>query len=437
MHLCKKPYLLFALLAVMGVALFGCGDGSETPESSGPTTQAAQADDAGEVFSFDDIESCDSPTETVHLGTYLELSGTYQTVGTPILHGIELAVAEVNELGGFTVGDACYDVELVVEDYRGDAAEATAVVQGILRDEEIKYVIGPGLGIGAQPGQELTQAGEEKALHFSNANIWETSGVQGQPDKWGLFRVQVPEDYRTDAYVDAFGEEFPDAERVALLFNDDIVGSSTKSFLVPALEEAGYEIVANEAFPAATTDWSRYLTSIRAANPDVLISGYSAAEQATVTRQALELDAAPAIFGFAIPVSIPLEGATGQPIDIPYIATYTTPNLDDPQTDEIAAFADRLRAEFGFGEELPLNEQYSLYQYDAVQWLIKAMQLAGTVDDTRAVANEILRTHWEGPMGEICFDETQTMIYPVDYARVEDGEVTWSVLPANLERCAA
>ena len=63
---------------------------------------------------------------TVHVGLIAELSGDLPAVGASSRTAAELAVKEMNDAGGLTIGDQKYRIELAIEDNASKADQSAA-----------------------------------------------------------------------------------------------------------------------------------------------------------------------------------------------------------------------------------------------------------------------------------------------------------------------
>ena len=147
-HRSRFGWLLVAALAVAAFA-FACSDDSGTPEDGTPSdnpTSEATADDAtvtpypGEIITPDDVLTKDgSATETAELkiGWMFEASGPPEVTGfgVPTGDGVKLAVQEINDAGGFQVGDTVYTIKLVEYDTKSTEQDTIANTQALIRDD--------------------------------------------------------------------------------------------------------------------------------------------------------------------------------------------------------------------------------------------------------------------------------------------------------------
>jgi branched-chain amino acid transport system substrate-binding protein len=442
----RLPALGAAALATLMLAVAGCGGGdddnaastnsSSSAATSTPTTSDSSSSTTAslsDMQSAKDIKRCDNPAETVKVGALFELSGPLVAIGQASLEGVQMAVDEINDGGGFDVGGKCVNLSLSKKDNRSDAAATVAAARGLVQDEKVQYVFGPSSGLTAQKAQQVTQATDPPAIEFSSGILWESTGLLGQDSKRGLFRSALGQAASSQAFLDGLKAAQPDAKTIYFLWRDDDSTTATLESLKPLAEKAGYEVVGDDRFPIDSTDFSSALGKVRAAHPDVLSVGYVPADITAITRQATQLGIPSTIFSWNGAVSIPLKEAAGKPIPQPFVAGYQAPQLDDPQTPELVDFSKRYQAKFN--HELNAASNDALWYYDEVYMTVKAMQDAKTTTDTDAVGDALGKLHWNGALGPICWTSKNGIVYGTDTALVKDGKVTWKHIPINTSLC--
>lgn len=400
---------LMLLLAACGGEGDGGGDAAQPAE--GGTTAA----DGG------------AETGVVEFGAICELTGEVATFGEPACAGIEIAVQEINDAGGFEVDGTTYTIDLEISDDQNDLTTSTGITTGYVEDQGYKFIFGPVFTGQAVPDAQITQSAG--ALHFSPATGLETILLNEPKEAWsGLFRTQNPNDIRAQLLGNATADIL-EPQTVATLLPDAEETEINEASYSEALEAQGIEVVAKERYPEGTSDFSPFLSRIKQSGADVLALGVEIETATAILRQALELDVADAYFGLYVPTQPALEGATGSPIDAPFLATYTNPNLDNPATPELEAIAEKM-TEY-FDGELPTNAFGALWYYDPVHFLVQAMQEAGTVEDTAAIAEVLETSSYEGALGTIEFNEQHTMTHAVEVCLVEEGEVDCQLISAD------
>src|SRR3972149_7529464 len=86
-----------------------------------------------------------------------EMSGPLQSFGEPTGDGVKLAVQEINDAGGFQVGDTIYTIKLLEHDTRSDISNTVAINTELVRDDEVNVIWGPA-STGDPESTQITQA---------------------------------------------------------------------------------------------------------------------------------------------------------------------------------------------------------------------------------------------------------------------------------------
>jgi ABC-type branched-subunit amino acid transport system substrate-binding protein len=161
----------------------------------------------------------------------------------------------------------------------------------------------------------------------------------------------------------------------------------------------GVQIIGTiQYFPVGTTDYSPFLTNLKSAGQVDYLYNYDDPESTpTIGRQALQLG-----IGKLQLVTIPANLVKAFIPDIPEgvtISAGAAPRQEVQTTSQKAAdYFARLRAFEGIapGGDLPPASFVSLMMYDYVYMVAAAMQQAGTVDDTTAIAKALEIEHYNG-----------------------------------------
>lgn len=402
---------LAGAVAATFLILLACGDGGgggETAQREGCGSPPGEVDVevTSDVLTREQILEKD-PSVTkrgvVRWGWMFELSGTLAAFGQPTGDGILMAVEEINEDGGFQVGDTIYTIELVRPgdggDTRTDISQTVALATELVRDRGVCVIWGPA-STGEPEATQITQ--RRRVLHLCACEGRELTALQSEEQaqdesKWAfqtlppitaLFR-EGPADLK---------EDFPNLETFAILCRNDDTGRRVCPVLTAAYEEAGFELVIDpsevEVSPE-TTDFRTVLTKIKAADPDIFLNFVDPFNQGTLLKQALELDIGE-YYGAVVQPPNVWDIAIGHPgIHEKYVGWGGFPRQQiEPTSEEAAAYFERY-TEFK-GGELPLVPFVSLLTYDYVYMLVAAMQQAGTVEDTTAIAEALEQVHYDG-----------------------------------------
>ncbi|MBM3345266.1 MAG: hypothetical protein FJY55_02005 [Betaproteobacteria bacterium] len=360
----------------------------------------------------------------VKIGINETLSGKFVAVGTPPSVAIRLAIHEINDKGGFKVGDTTYTLQPVEVDNRSEGPGVVAGMTKLIEDEKIKIIFGPTVSVLANQAQEMTVPA--KVIHLSAAGSWQSLGYLNDPKKPLLFGTQNPLNALARTEIAAVKEL--GAKKVAYFSADD---DTTKGNMGPFLAEAkaaGIEVT-TILFPYATADFSSFVSRAKAAKVDSIHFLHPQNSAPNVLRAAVELQAIPKGFsGRQTGAAAALKLAMGKPVPVPYVSAQSTPDLDYPSTPKVKAYAERLR---NTGIDLGYNVTFSFFTYDFVHMMAAAMTKAGTVDDTAKIAAVFGSMTYDGVAGKICFaTNPRASQYDGTLVSVRNGKVSAKPVPS-------
>jgi ABC-type branched-subunit amino acid transport system substrate-binding protein len=363
-------------------------------------------------------------TGVVRIGMNESLSGQFQPVGVPPGAAVRLAVKEINDAGGFVVGDTKYTLELVETDNQSEPASAIAGVTKLVEDEGIKFIFGPTQSGMAIQTAEVTVPAD--VIQFSAASLWQSRGLLNDPDKPLLFGTQNPVPAITT--FDIAGMKELGAKKVAVISQDDETTKSTMPSMTEDAKAAGIEVI-QILFPTNATDLTSYVSRAKAEGADMIYYFFPQARVSEVLRATLDLQAAPTFGGRAINPKAAVSEAIGKPIPIPFYSSFSSPSFEFPPNEKVQAFRDRLLA---FEPAVAGGHAtFSFFSYDFVPMLVEAMKKAGTVEDTAAIGKALHEITYDGVIGKICYGaEIRTAQSDGGLIFVRDGQIDSRVFPS-------
>ena len=272
-----------SLLLTFGVVAASCGTDDE------PIANAVDGDttiDAGEdaVADTDDADADDDESDagddaegetdeaagfagTIRIGAALSETGKFSVEGKDSRQGYDTWVEWVNnDYGGINVDGARYEVELIYYDDESDADTAANLVQRLIDEDEVDFLLGPyssGLTTGASAISEA-----------NNIIMVEGNGTSDSMFERGfenLFLVAtVASDY-TKSGIEAMAAS--GAETAVIAYEDTSFPTAVANGAQRHLEAAGIEVLAVEKYPKDIQDVSGIMSKVRDLDPDVFIGG--------------------------------------------------------------------------------------------------------------------------------------------------------------------
>lgn len=215
--------------------------------------------------------------DTIVLGSAISLTGKYATNGEHTQRGYDIAVKLINEKGGVSVGGKKYKIAVKYYDDESNAAKAATLVQRLIEQDGVQYVLGPygsGITIAVAPVTEKFKVPMVEANGASRALF--TKGYKY------LFAVLNSADQYLNSAVDLMAERAgdigkkPSDIKVAMAFEQDAFSLDVKLGVMDKIKAHKMQVVIDDALPKELNDMTATLQKVKATNPDMLIvSGHS------------------------------------------------------------------------------------------------------------------------------------------------------------------
>jgi branched-chain amino acid transport system substrate-binding protein len=313
--------------------------------------------------------------KTLDIGVADALTGGAAVYGLPQANAVQMAVEEINAAGGVKVGSDTYMLNVIAYDDKANPTEATNAVRKLIDRDGVKFILGFCCS-GATGAVASFIADEDAVMLVGNAA--ERSITTREIAN--LVRTRPPADY-TGAAAGAFVAQ-KGHKRVAVLGALDVgFYASYVDAFEGELKKAGGEIITREAFGLKDRDMTPQLTKIREMQPDaILVVGY-VEPAAFIYRQAVELGINIPRYGFTSGSEEQfLRVATSEQMEGVWDLRPTELTLLSASANGVAYHANYTK-KFGIAPS-----PSSPYAYDQTYALKHALEAAGTVEDTVAVA---------------------------------------------------
>ena len=313
--------------------------------------------------------------KTLDIGVSDALTGGAAVYGLPQANAVEMAAEEINEAGGISVGDDTYMLNVIAYDDQANPTEASNSVRKLLDRDGVKFLLG--FCCSGATGAVASFIKNEDAVMLVGNAAERSITTQEIPN---LVRTRPPADY-TGAAAGTFVAEKGHKEVAVLGALDVGFYASYVDAFEKELEKAGGKIVTREAFGLKDRDMTPQLTKIRGMDADaILVVGY-VEPAAFIYRQSVELGIDIPRYGFTsgseeqflrVATSEQMEGVWDlRPTELTLLSA----------TDNGVAYYENYSEAFDIAPS-----PSSPYAYDQTYALKAAIEAAGTVEDTAAVA---------------------------------------------------
>jgi branched-chain amino acid transport system substrate-binding protein len=346
--------------------------------------------------------------DEIRLGVNAELTGSKPTVGDSCKKAAELLAEQVNKDWGLKVGDKKYLIKLFIEDNEDKAESAAAAAQKLISQNNVLAIIGPNASGNAIPAARITE--DAGVIMISP---WSTNPKTTEGKKFA-FRACFLDDFQGQVMA-KFARENLQAQTAAVLY--DVASEYNKGiaeFFKKFFEAAGGQVVAFESYTKDDKDFSSQLTTIKAANPQVLFLPNYYNEVPLQAQQARRLGLTCAIIGSDSWGSQELLTLGAKDLEGSYFSTHYAPDI---ATEKAQKFIRDYEAKYG-----KKPDDVAALTYDAGQLLLAAIAKAGAVD--RKKVRDALATieEFEGGTGKMQFKNSCDPIKSAVILQIKDGK---------------
>jgi len=322
--------------------------------------------------------------EPIKIGVFEPLTGSKAAGGQLELEGIQVANALVPEVLG-------RPIELVVVDNKSDDVEAATAGARLVESEKVTVVVGSwgsSLCIAAAPSFESSKT---PAIGTSCTNPMVTLGNDY------YFRVCYLDDFQ-GVLLANYAKNNLGAKTAAVICDiSNVYAIGLRQYFVEAFGEEN--IVAEAYFNVGDQEFSAQITSVMAANPDVIFMPSDFTEPGLVMRQARDLGYTDILFlGGDTWDTEALIDVGGDAVEACRYTTFFDAEAEPSPESEI--FIAKYEEMFG-GK--PKGAVTAL-GFDAYMAAVKAIEAAGTTDG-EAIQAALMALTFDGVTGRISFDE--------------------------------
>lgn len=254
---------------------------------------------------------------SLRIGASLSQTGPYALLGQNQLRGYQLCVKHANEKGGL-LGRR---LELVVADDRSEPEVAARVYEKLIVRDRVDAILGP-------YSSPITEAVADLAEKHRMAMVAPGAAATSifRKGRRFVFGVLSPSEVYLEGMIDMAARR--GLRTIGILHEDTLSPGAMAQGTRALATKRGLQVVAVEAYPPGTTDFSSILARIRTANPDVLTAATYFDDAVAITRQLRSLDVNPKMYGVTIGGDLPaFYEALGRTAEFVYGATQWGPEL--------------------------------------------------------------------------------------------------------------
>ena len=381
--LARRPIAFLAVAATLALAACSSSGGS----SAGGSAAGGSSSGA-------------SSGKVIEVGMDAEAGGPLASFGLSFLQAAKAGVEYVNKNGGVTLNGTKYQLHLDVCNDNSDQTQVAACATKLVVTNQDKFMFG-GLADFGPIVRGITEP--NNAIYFSTGS----AVARLMSSSHSVVNTVPSLDSRSLMSVTGFKKAFPNAKTVALLGEQDATDQAAFAALLPAFKQEGLTVVGTQIAPLDATDYSSYLTALKAKHPDVIWNELAAAvnSEPSMLGQNGTLHAASVVFNNSGSCQASYPHTPG----ITYMAE-TNAGAITHGPNETAATKAYEAAYYGLGgiKNPDPNISAGLYIYDFFPILAQAIEKAGTATDTAKVLAAINSLSYKGVDGTINIKNNQS-----------------------------
>jgi len=297
-------------------------------------------------------------TQSIRIGEVGSMTGSEATFGLSTHQGIELAINEINSMGGVKQKK----LDLITVDDQSKPDEAATAVTKLITQNKVAAILGE-----VASSRSLAMAGISQDFKIPMITPSSTNPNVTQQGNY-IFRVCFIDPFQGEVMA-KFALNGLKVKKVAILRDlKSDYSTGLAQFFKASFIQGGGQVVLDESYDAGDIDFKSQLTSIRAKKPEaIFVPGYYT-EVGLIARQARELGIKAPLLGGDGWDSPKLNEIGGQAIEDSYFSNhYSSENL----TPQVQEFISKFKIRYGV-----TPDGLAAMGFDAAMVLADAMKRA-------------------------------------------------------------
>ena len=206
----------------------------------------------------------EAKSDEIKIGANFEMTGNVANYGAATLDGLKLAIKEVNDAGGVNGKK----ITIVDADNKSEASEAVNAATKLISDDKVKVIVGP--AVTANVIAESQVATDNKVPVIApDATSPDVTVENGQVKPY-IFRSCFIDPQQGSVMAKFATENLKAKTAVIYVDNSTDYSKSLGKVFKEKFEAAGGKVLDQQAFVAKDTDFKATLTTLKAANADVI-----------------------------------------------------------------------------------------------------------------------------------------------------------------------
>ena len=341
---------------------------------------------------------------TIKIGYFGDLTGPTFNFGRSAYNGVLMAADEINNLGGINGRR----IDVVFEDDRGSPEEAARLTSKLIDQDKVIAIIA-----GGTSGNSRAAAPKAQSSHVPMISPSSTDPAVTQVGDY-IFRACFVDTFQGEVMA-SFAANTLKAQKAAILFDfNSPYGRGLTEYFELSFAKLGGQIVNKQTYTQGDADFKGQLSTIRAAEPDVIyIPGYYG-DVALIAKQARLIGLTQPLLGGDGWDAPELWPTGGDALNGSYISTHYS--SDDPSPG-IQMFVEGYKQRYG--QMLP--DAHAALAYDASKLLFDAIMRAGTTESGKLREALAQTRDFQGVTGVINMGPDRNAVKPAVVLKLLDA----------------
>jgi len=340
----------------------------------------------------------------IRIGYYGDLSGQTFNFGESAKNGVIMAASEINGLGGINNRK----VDVVIEDDKGSPERAATLASKLINQDKVVAIIA-----GGASGNSLAAAPRAQALKIPFISPSSTDPAVTRTGDY-IFRVCFMDAFQGEVMARLAADTLKAKKTAIMVDFNNPYSRGLSEFFELSFTRRGGEIVSKQSYAQGDPDYKGQLSTIRAANPDVIyIPGYYG-DVAIMAKQARQLGLNQPLLGGDGWDAPELWELGGDALNNSYITSHYSPGDPSPS---IQRFVHDYKMRYGNLEP----DAHAALAYDAMNVVADAIRRAGTTDSASLREALALTKDFAGVTGMISMNSDRDAVKPAVVLKLEDG----------------
>jgi len=341
---------------------------------------------------------------TIKIGYFGDLTGPTFNFGRSAYNGVLMAADEINNLGGINGRR----IDVVFEDDRGSAEEAARRTSKLIDQDKVIAIIA-----GGTSGNSRAAAPKAQSSHVPMISPSSTDPAVTQVGDY-IFRACFVDSFQGEVMA-SFAANTLKAQKAAILFDfNSPYGRGLTEYFELSFAKLGGQIVNKQTYTQGDADFKGQLSTIRAAEPDVIyIPGYYG-DVAVIAKQARLIGLTQPLLGGDGWDAPELWPTGGDALNGSYISTHYS--SDDPSPG-IQTFVEGYKQRYG--QMLP--DAHAALAYDASKLLFDAIMRVGTTESGKLREALAQTKNFQGVTGVINMGADRNAVKPAVVLKLMDA----------------